>query len=280
MTDVAVVIDGASNIGYQVLRKLIKCYQGSIYFTTEEKLAGYKILDELKVDALRLYHHQLDVTETQSIIDFRHYMQDAENGIDLLINNTEYKPKKEERKRVAHAETVRRVLNVNFYGNLNLGKLLYPLLKENARVVNVSGAAGLLATIPDPEKRNRISNPNLDEDGLVHLMHEYEAAVQRGIEVQQGWSNNAFAMSKVALNALTFLQHREWSDKGVVINCVNPGHMTSKDERKSAKIFEEGANSIIYLAMEAPLHIKGNFVWSNYSVIDWNSDPYLEVTRV
>lgn len=277
MTDVAVVFDAASNLGYQVLIKLVECYKGRIYFTTEDKLAGYKILDDLKKDGIELFYYQVDVTNVNSIINFRHTLQDLEIGIDLIINNTDHKPKD---KKISSTERVRRILNVNFYGNINLGKLIFPLLNENGRVVNVSGPAGLLMTIPDEELRKRISKPNIDEDELVALMQEYEFAVQSGMETIKGWGTNAYAISKVALNALTFLQQREWSHKEIVINCVNPGHLTRKDDRRSSRVFEEGAKAILYLALEAPLHIKGNFVWSNYSVIEWDCDPFVEVTRV
>lgn len=279
MTDVAVVVDAANNIGYQVLLKLIQRFRGRIYFTTDDKLTGYKILDEVKSEGLEVFYHHLDVTDTKSIVNFRHNIQDVESGIDLIINNTDYKPKLKS-KSISAAEKARRTLNANFYGILNLGKLLYPLLRENGRVVNVSGPAALLSSIPSEDIRNRISNTKLDEDGLVALMQEFELAVQNGIETTEGWGGNVYAITKVALNALTFLQHREWADYGVVINCVNPGHITTKDERKDTKVFEEGADAIIYLALEAPLHVKGNFVWSNYSVVEWNSEPYVEVTSV
>ncbi|GBP43613.1 hypothetical protein EVAR_32179_1 [Eumeta japonica] len=278
MTEVAVVVGAASNLGYQVLKQLSEAYKGKIYFTTEDEVTGQRILKNVRRNNIEIYYHQLDVTDTRSIVEFRHDFQDEESGIDLLINNTEYTPKKErDGKVIPNAEKVRRILNVNFYGNLNLGNLLYPLLNENARVVNVSGPAGLLATIPNGEVRWRISRPNLTEDDLVELMQEYEAAARRGVDKTEGWGHSPHAVSKVALNALTFIQHRKWSaQKGVVINCVNPGSLTNRENRKDLCVFENGAKAILYLALEAPLSIKGNFVWSNYAVIEWNSDPFVE----
>lgn len=276
MSNVAVVVGASSNLGYQVLKKLTRLYNGKIYFTTEDETSGYSISETFKQNGANVEYFRLDVTYTKSIINFRHHMQDLEERIDLLINNADYTPEKN----ISHTEKVRRTLSVNFYGYINFGKLIYPLLTENARVVNVSGPAGLLATIENEEIRSRISNPRLTEDQLVEILQEYEEAARQGVEKTEGWGMSVHAVSKVALSAVTFLQHREWSTKGIVINCVNPGNVSSREDRKNAKVFEEGAKAILYLALEAPLTLKGNFVWSNYNVIEWNSDPFVEVTTV
>lgn len=277
MSNVAVVVAADSNLGYQVLKNLTTTYQGKVYFTTEDETTGYNILRNLEKNGAQLHYYRMDITYTKSIINFRHHIQDQDERIDLLINNTDYV---QTEKKLSHSEKVRRTLSVNFYGYINFGKLIYPLLNKNAKVVNVSGPAGLLATIENEAIRRRISDPNLSEDELVAVMQDYEVACRRGIEKTEGWGLSVQAVSKVALNAVTFLQHREWSSKGIVINCVNPGSLNSKDNRKTAKVFQEGAKAILYLALEAPLSIKGNFVWSNYSVIEWNCDPYVEVTTV
>ncbi|XP_013182437.1 PREDICTED: uncharacterized protein LOC106128545 [Papilio xuthus] len=276
MTNVALVVGAASNIGFHVLKKLTTVYKGKIYFTTEDAATGYNIQETLEGNA-DVEFIQMDITYTKSIIKLRHHIQDLDERIDLLINNTEYVATD---KKITHAEKVRRTLSVNFYGYINFGKLVYPILSENARVVNVSGPAGLLATIENEDIRRRISDPYLTEDELVAIMQEYEEAARKGIEKTEGWGMSVTAVSKVSLNAVTFLQHREWFDKGIVINCVNPGNISTREGRKTAKVYEEGAKAILYLALEAPLSIKGNFVWSNYNVIEWNSDPYVEVTTV
>lgn len=276
MYQVALVVGAASNLGYQVLKQLTNTFKGKIYFTSEDASDGLNILKNLQRDGLDISFLQLDITYTRSIIKTRYSIQDLDERIDLIINVTDYVSEKN----ISHAERVRRTLSVNFYGYINFGKLIYPLLNEGARVVNVSGPAGLLATIENEDIRRRISDTTLSEDELVAVMQEYEEAARKGIEKTEGWGVNVHAVSKVALNAVTFLQHRQWSDADVVINCMNPGNASHKEGRKTAKVFEEGAKAILYLALEAPLTVKGNFVWSNYSVIEWNSNPYVEVTTV
>lgn len=275
MDGVALVVGADSNLGYQVLQKLTKVFNSKIYFTTEDETAGYNILQNVERDN-NIEYIKMDITYTKSIINLRHYIYDRDERIDLIINISDYVPVKN----LTNIQKVRKTLGVNFYGYINFGKLIYPLLNENGRVVNVSGPAGLLATIENEKIRKRISDPALTEDELVMVMKDYEEAARRGIEKTEGWGLNVHAVSKVALNAVTFLQHREWSDRGIVINCVNPGNAKSREGRKTAKMFEEGAKAILYLATEAPLSMNGNFVWSNFSIIEWNCDPYVEVTTV
>lgn len=179
MSNVAVVVGAASNLGYQVLKKLTNRYHGKIYFTTEDESTGFDIYDSLRENGAKIEYFRVDVTYTKSIINFRHHMQDLDERIDLLINNSEYIIKE---KNLSHAEKVRRILSVSFYGYINFGKLIYPLLNENARVVNVSGPAGLLATIENDAIKRRISDPTLTEDELVAILQEYEESVRRGIE--------------------------------------------------------------------------------------------------
>lgn len=275
MGGIALVVGADSNLGYQVLKQLTKVFKSKIYFTTEDETAGYNILKNVEKDN-NIECIKMDITYTKSIINLRHYIQDRDERIDLIINISDYVPVKN----LTSIQKVRKTLGVNFYGYINFGKLIYPLLNENGRVVNVSGPAGLLATIENEKIRKRISDPTLTEDELVMVMQDYEEAARRGIEKTEGWGLNVHAVSKVALNAVTFLQHREWSDRGIVINCVNPGNAKSREGRKTAKMFEEGAKAILYLATEAPLSMNGNFVWSNFSAIEWNCDPYVEVTTV
>lgn len=275
MDGVALVVSADSNLGYQVLKKLTKIFKSKIYFTTDDETTGYNILKNLE-KYNNIEYIKMDITYTKSIINLRHYIQDRDERLDLIINISDYVPVKN----LTSIEKVRRTLAVNFYGYINFGKLIYPLLNEDARVINVSGPAGLLATIENEKIRKRMSDPTLTEDELVMVMQDYEEAARRGIEKTEGWGLNVHAVSKVALNAVTFLQHRQWSDNGIVINCVNPGQSKIREKRKTAKMFEEGAKAILYLAMEAPLSMKGNFVWSNFSAIEWNCDPYVEVTAV
>ena len=63
-------------------------------------------------------------------------------------------------------ETVR----VNFTATLNLCNALFPLLKKNARIVNVSSRAGLLKVIKDENLKHKISKPDATIDDVAEVM--------------------------------------------------------------------------------------------------------------
>ena len=62
-------------------------------------------------------------------------------------------------------------MRVNFFGTLNLCNALFPLLKKNARVVNVSSRAGLLKVIKDEGLRQKISSPDAKIQDVIEVMN-------------------------------------------------------------------------------------------------------------
>lgn len=64
-------------------------------------------------------------------------------------------------------------LKINYFGLRKVCSKLYPLLKPHARVVHVSSSSGHLSLIPSETLRNRFLNPNLTEEELDNIMHEF-----------------------------------------------------------------------------------------------------------
>lgn len=57
-------------------------------------------------------------------------------------------------------------------------KKLYPLLRPHARVVHVSSSSGRLSFIPNESLRKRFLNPNLTEEELDDILHEFVKYVE------------------------------------------------------------------------------------------------------
>lgn len=68
------------------------------------------------------------------------------------------------------AEQARNTIRINFTGTLNLCNALFPLLRDHARVVNVSSRLGMLKNCKDAGLRNRLSNVNATVDDVVSGM--------------------------------------------------------------------------------------------------------------
>ena len=71
-----------------------------------------------------------------------------------------------------------------------------------------------------------LSSPDLTEEALEDLIRKCEAAAEGGLHVDQGWPNCAYAVSKIALSALTRIQQQMMDSdprNDIVINHVHPG---------------------------------------------------------
>jgi len=64
-------------------------------------------------------------------------------------------------------------MNINFFGTLDLCNALFPLLRNNSRVVNVSSRLGLLSEISNKEIRNKFLNENLNTSDIIQIVNEY-----------------------------------------------------------------------------------------------------------
>ena len=70
-----------------------------------------------------------------------------------------------------------------------------------------------------------LSSPDLTEEALEDLIRKFEAAAEDGLHCDQGWPNCAYAVSKIALSALTRIQQQmmDSDPRNIVINHVHRG---------------------------------------------------------
>ena len=63
-------------------------------------------------------------------------------------------------------------MEINYFGTLNISNALFPLLRSNARVVNVSSKLGLLSRVKSEQLRNKISNLNNTIDDITQIAND------------------------------------------------------------------------------------------------------------
>lgn len=68
---------------------------------------------------------------------------------------------------------VRTTFATNFYGTLNVSNHLFPLIRPNGRLINISSSAGGSRILSDRWK-NEFTKDDLNMDGLIGLMKEFE----------------------------------------------------------------------------------------------------------
>lgn len=283
MTKVAVVTGGNKGIGFAIVKGLAEKFDGDIYLTSRDETRGINALKQLDNKGRNIIFHQLDILESQSIESFRDYIAKKYGGIDILVNNAgiAFKNAATEPMHI-QAETT---IQTNYFVTKQACDILFPLLNEGARVVNVSSSCGFLPMVngDEPEAgklRQKLasSDANLSIEELDGIMLAFIKAAKDGTYKQKGWGSSTYVASKVGLSALTRIQQREMSKdrrKDIAINHAHPGYVdTDMTSHKGPKTPEEGAVSSIYCALlPRETNVKGEYIWHNCQIVDWVNGP-------
>lgn len=208
---VAVVTGSNQGIGLAIIRGLCKRFDGVVYLTSLYEDQGADAIATLKKEGFHPKYHQLDITDIKSIIKFRDHIKETYEHIDLLVNNAAiaFKTNAPEPAAVQAEKT----LHVNYFSTVVLCEVLFPLLRNGARVVNMSSSYGHLSRIPSEKLRDRLKDPNLTISQLSELMNDFVSAAKEGRQVRE-WGNSSYVVSKVGVAALTRVQQRLVNDRG------------------------------------------------------------------
>ncbi|XP_045458766.1 carbonyl reductase [NADPH] 3-like [Melitaea cinxia] len=271
-TKVAVVTGSNKGIGFEIVKGLCQKFNGTVYLTSRNEERGRKAVQKLEALGLRPSFHTLDVTNESSIEEFAKYISTHHSGIDVLVNNAGIldfdKP-------LPTYEEAKKLIDTNFYSVLKISKILYPLLKNDARIVNLSSDWGLLSNIRKQAWLDILAKDDLTVDEILQFVDDFLQHVKNGKSsfVSFAGHNGDYKVSKVALSALTFVQQKQLIAQGkdISVNCVHPGFVKT-DMTKGMGDFtpERGARAPLYLALEAPQSLKGTFVWHDCHQVNWD----------
>ncbi len=173
----------------------------------------------------------LDVTSGKSIVALREFLKRTYGRLDVLINNAGIIAKGDAAGLEVDMETVRVTLETNALGPFHLSQALAPLLQRSkrARIVNISSGMG----------------------ALTEMEGDYAA----------------YRISKTALNAVTAILAAEL--RRVSVNVACPGWVrTDMGGRNAERDVREGADTPVWLALDAPQSLTGKFV-RDRRVISW-----------
>ena len=270
-TKVAVVTGGNKGIGYAIVKGLCEKYDGKVYLTSRDELRGQSAVNELKKLGLNPLFHTLDIDNNESIMTFRDYIKKNEGGIDVLVNNAgmAFKHNATEPAGIQAKHTV----GTNYFSTLHACEILFPILRTNAQVVNVSSSCGHLSKIPSAELRMKLSNPTLTVSELNELMNKFIQDATNDKHIENGWGGSSYNVSKVGVSALTIIQQRELNedDRNISVNSVHPGYVdTDMTSHKGPLTIEQGARGPLFLALGGH-GLKGQYIWYDCSVADWCS---------
>jgi carbonyl reductase 1 len=167
---VAVVTGGNKGIGFAIVKKLVREFDGDVILSACDQTRGQQARSELEKEGLRVIFQPLNISDSESIQQFKQYIEKQYGGLDVLVNNAAiaYKPNST----APLAEQARETLRVNFTGTLNLCKVLLPLVRPHGRVVNVGSMAGHLKIVK-PNLQQQFTSDSLTEEQLEVLMNQF-----------------------------------------------------------------------------------------------------------
>jgi carbonyl reductase 1 len=198
--------------------------------------------------------HQLDICDKSSIQRLRDSLMKNHGGLDVLVNNAGIAFK--QASPAPFSEQVAVTNRTNFTGTLDVCRILFPILKPHARVVNVSSQAGLLSIIPSAELRSKLQSDDLKMPELVDIIEDFIKHAKAGDHSAHGYPSSAYGMSKVGVTAMTRILQRELdadqSKEDVVVTACCPGYVdTDMTSHKGYRTLDQGAETPIFLALLA-----------------------------
>jgi len=276
---VGVVTGANKGIGFQIARELSveAKFDGIVYLTARNEERGHQAVEQLiseGADASKLLFHQLDLEDQDSIDALAAHISNEYGGLDLLISNAgfAYNGSATEPPGVQAEDTIR----INYYGTKAVCLALFPLLRTNAHVVNLSSSAGRLQRIRSEELRERFLDEELTYEKIDALMEEFKECAKNNTHESEGWGGSTYAVSKVGVSSMTRMQAKMFvtDERNIIINHNHPGYVnTDMTNGKGHLTLKEGARSSIFCALlPNDTEIRGAYVWSDCSIKDWENE--------
>lgn len=200
----------------------------AVWLTARDRARGEAAARDL---GSSVHFLQLDVTDPASIARAAQEFAAANARLDVLVNNAAILLDREEGVLELSEDTLRQTLDANVLGPWRVTQAFAPLLRKSGapRIVNVSSGGGQLS---DPSS----------------------------------WAP-AYCLSKTALNGLT-VQLAAALPK-CAVNAVCPGWVrTDMGGAGASRSVAQGAETIVWLATEAPQTLTGKFL-RDREVIPW-----------
>lgn len=277
MSDKVAVVTGSNKgIGFITVRDLCQRGVGTVYLTARDVARGMEAVEKLKKEAIYPQFHQLDVTDRNSVKLFANHLKQKHGGLDILINNAGIMVKDLYK---TTYDDARQVIDVNYRSLFIVQEFLFPILKDNARVVNISSDSGFISHIVNPYWVQRLIKKDIKSADVNAFVDWFLNSVKNDTLKREDFAEMellAYNISKVALTALTRVQQNE-INRGISINSLNPGYVqTEMNKNVGYMPIEESGEAPVYLALDVDQSVKGKYFWYDKTEKDWEN-PSLQL---
>jgi NAD(P)-dependent dehydrogenase (short-subunit alcohol dehydrogenase family) len=225
----ALVTGANKGIGYEIVRQLLA--KGlRVFLTARNAAAGKKAASSLNGDVQFL---QMNVSDDGSIEQAAKKYGDLSDALDVLINNAAIYPDENVDILTISRERLVETFQTNTFGPVKVTQAFLPFLKKSgaARIINISSGYGEI-------------------DGLSHNVPSY-------------------CLSKLTLNGVTIMLDQALRSEGMAVYVMCPGWVrTDMGGANASRSVEEGADTAVWLAIDAPQTLSGKF-FRDRKAIGW-----------
>ena len=220
---IALVTGANKGIGYEVARQLAT-KDFHVFVGARNRSAGSAASDVIAKDGGRATFLEIDVSDNASVTAAAREFSKIADHLDVLVNNAGIMVDGDDAVLKISDAIFRKTLETNTLGALRVTRAFEPLLAKTKtpRVINVSSGGGQLTGGAD------------------------------------GWAP-AYCISKTALNGVT--SQLATALPKFAVNSVCPGWVrTDMGGQSATRSVEEGADTIVWLAADAPQKLTGKFL--------------------
>jgi NAD(P)-dependent dehydrogenase (short-subunit alcohol dehydrogenase family) len=219
-----VLVTGANEgIGREIARQLAaKGFH--VFIGARNREAGRKAADEITKEGGKAAFLEIDISDNAGVTGATREFSKIVDHLDVLVNNAGIMVDGDNAILEISDKLFRETIETNTLGALRVTRAFAPLLAKSKapRIINVSSGGGQLTGGAD------------------------------------GWSP-AYCISKTALNGVT--SQLATALPKFAVNSVCPGWVrTDMGGRNATRSVEEGADTIVWLASEAPQNLTGKFL--------------------
>jgi NAD(P)-dependent dehydrogenase (short-subunit alcohol dehydrogenase family) len=216
----ALVTGANKGIGFEIVRQLSQ-HDFHVVLAARNRETGTRAVSRLNG---RVAFQALDVSDDRSIQQAAKEFGDNYDHLDVLVNNAAIYPDEGVNILTISREQLATTFHTNTFGALRVVQAFLPYLRkaEAARVINLSSGYG-------------------EVDGLSADVPSY-------------------CLSKLALNGATIMLHQKLQSEGIAVNSMCPGWVrTDMGGPGALRSVEEGADTAVWLATDAPHEYSGKF---------------------
>jgi NAD(P)-dependent dehydrogenase (short-subunit alcohol dehydrogenase family) len=223
MTRTALITGANRGIGLETARQLAR--RGfHVVISARDEAGGGQAVKEIQASGCRASFLSLDVVDSHSIRAAASRFASISDHLDVLVNNAGVYPDEGVTIETIPRALMARTFETNTFGPLEVTQAFLSYLRRAgaSRIINVSSGYG------------QLNGMSLDAP--------------------------SYSLSKLALNGLTIMLADALRADGIAVNSMCPGWVrTDMGGPSATRSVDEGADTVVWLADEAPHELTGKF---------------------